>query len=79
MLDSGNIFCVGGKTTKQSSYVFNPETKFWVHLKITNFQHIKPYMVQIGFKIFVVNIIHILNIFNFKIIIKLSILAYFYV
>lgn len=56
MLDSGNMFCVGGKVTNQSSYIFNPEKMAWVHLRVTNYQHIKPYVVQVGFKIFVVNI-----------------------
>lgn len=69
MLDSGNLFCAGGNSMDKSSYIFHPESKYWIPMKYSKFAHIKPYIVQIGCKIFVVNIMYILNKFNFIIII----------
>lgn len=59
LLDDGRLFAAGGYDYGRGmrlANIFDPITNEWVCLDDMNYEHIKPYIVQLGLKVFVVKI-----------------------
>lgn len=60
LLNDGRLFAVGGyeygKGTR-SANIFDSKTNEWSCLVDMHFERVKPYIIQLGYKVFVVKII----------------------
>lgn len=60
LLDDGRLFAAGGCRNGKgirSANMFDSITKKWIHIRGMFFERIKPYIIQLGWRVFVVNIL----------------------